>query len=59
MGVMAYLGNWRAIFQNDVAGDISGRTAFLIWRGAYATKAVSIKNKVSVTEPNETSEKLI
>jgi NADH dehydrogenase FAD-containing subunit len=51
MGVMAYLGNWKAIFQNDVAGDISGRSAFLIWRGAYVTKAVSTKNKVSVLNP--------
>jgi NADH dehydrogenase len=48
MGVMAYLGDWRAIFQSDVAGDISGRAAFLLWRGAYVTRSVSVKNKVSL-----------
>jgi NADH dehydrogenase FAD-containing subunit len=46
MGILAYVGNWRAIYQSDIAGDISGRTAFVLWRGAYVTRSVSIKNKV-------------
>jgi NADH dehydrogenase FAD-containing subunit len=47
MGVMAYLGSWNAIVQAG-PGEISGRTAFLIWRGAYLTKAVSWRNKILI-----------
>lgn len=47
MGVMAYVGGWNAILQSK-QGDISGRTAFLIWRGAYLTKAVSWRNKMLI-----------
>ncbi|KAF2402462.1 hypothetical protein EJ06DRAFT_542173 [Trichodelitschia bisporula] len=47
MGVMAYLGNWNAILQGAGRG-ISGRTAFLIWRGAYLTKSVSWRNKILI-----------
>lgn len=40
MGVMAYLGNWNAIVQSG-PGEIIGRAAWFIWRGAYLTKSVS------------------
>ncbi|KAF2687808.1 pyridine nucleotide-disulfide oxidoreductase-like protein [Lentithecium fluviatile CBS 122367] len=48
MGVMAYIGNWNALFQGSGGGNISGRTAFLIWRGAYLTKSVSWRNKILI-----------
>ncbi|KKY26528.1 putative external nadh-ubiquinone oxidoreductase mitochondrial precursor [Diplodia seriata] len=48
MGVMAYIGNWRAVMQTGGGGNISGRAAWLIWRGAYLTKAVSWRNKVLI-----------
>ena len=47
MGVLAYIGSKNALFQSDVGGDWSGKAAWLVWRGAYLTKSVSIKNKVS------------
>ncbi|KAB2580026.1 putative pyridine nucleotide-disulfide oxidoreductase protein [Lasiodiplodia theobromae] len=48
MGIMAYIGNWRAVMQTGGGGNISGRAAWLIWRGAYLTKAVSWRNKVLI-----------
>ncbi|KAF2147287.1 uncharacterized protein K452DRAFT_323439 [Aplosporella prunicola CBS 121167] len=48
MGVMAYLGNWNAIMQSGGGGNISGRAAWLIWRGAYLTKSVSLRNKILI-----------
>jgi NADH dehydrogenase FAD-containing subunit len=47
MGVMAYLGSWNAIMQSD-AGNVSGRAAWFIWRGAYLTKSVSLRNKILI-----------
>lgn len=47
LGVMAYLGNWNAILQSQ-GGDISGRLAWFIWRGAYLTKSVSWRNKILI-----------
>lgn len=48
MGVMAYIGNWNALFQGGEGGNISGRLAWLIWRGAYLTKSVSWRNKILI-----------
>ena len=48
LGIMAYLGNWNAALQPGTGGDISGRMAFLIWRGAYLTKSVSWRNKILI-----------
>lgn len=48
LGVMAYIGNWNAIMQSGGGGNISGRTAWLIWRGAYLTKSVSWRNKILI-----------
>ncbi|KAK7205435.1 pyridine nucleotide-disulfide oxidoreductase-domain-containing protein [Myxozyma melibiosi] len=45
-GIMAYLGGWRAIMQGDAA--ITGRTAWLLWRGAYLSMCVSFKNKILI-----------
>jgi NADH dehydrogenase len=47
MGVMAYVGNWNAILQSQGHG-VSGRAAWLIWRGAYLTKSVSWRNKILI-----------
>ncbi|KAF2835644.1 FAD/NAD(P)-binding domain-containing protein [Patellaria atrata CBS 101060] len=48
MGVMAYVGNWNAILQGGKGGNVSGRAAWFIWRGAYLTKAVSWRNKILI-----------
>ena len=47
MGVMAYIGNWNAIMQSQ-GGDMSGRVAWLIWRGAYLAKSVSWRNRILI-----------
>ncbi|KAF2807964.1 uncharacterized protein BDZ99DRAFT_522568 [Mytilinidion resinicola] len=48
MGVMAYIGNWNAIMQGGGGGSVSGRAAWVLWRGAYLTKSVSWRNKVLI-----------
>lgn len=47
LGVMAYIGNWNAIVQSQ-GSDISGRVAWLIWRGAYLAKSVSWRNRILI-----------
>lgn len=47
LGVMAYVGNWNAIMQSS-GQDISGRVAWLIWRGAYLAKSVSWRNRILI-----------
>lgn len=47
LGVMAYIGNKKAILEGKGA-NISGRIAWLIWRGAYLTKTVSLRNKILI-----------
>lgn len=47
LGVMAYVGNWNAIMQSG-GGDISGRVAWLAWRGAYLAKSVSWRNRILI-----------
>ncbi|KAK9475948.1 hypothetical protein V1514DRAFT_338343 [Lipomyces japonicus] len=46
-GIMAYLGGWRAIMQGS-NNEVKGRTAWLLWRGAYFSMSVSIKNKILI-----------
>ena len=50
LGIMAYLGSAKALLQRDsgLVKGIRGRTAWLIWRGAYLTKSVSWKNKILI-----------
>ncbi|KAH7115166.1 pyridine nucleotide-disulfide oxidoreductase-domain-containing protein [Dendryphion nanum] len=48
MGIMAYVGNWNALLQGGEGGGISGRAAWFIWRGAYLTKSVSLRNKILI-----------
>ncbi|KAK6822684.1 hypothetical protein PG987_014229 [Apiospora arundinis] len=46
-GTMTYLGNWKAIHQSS-ADDLKGWTAWVLWRTAYLTKSMSIRNKIMV-----------
>ncbi|KAB8290377.1 hypothetical protein EYC80_010810 [Monilinia laxa] len=48
MGVMTYVGGMKAIMQTDGKGEIKGRTAWLIWRGAYLTQTISWRNKLFI-----------
>ncbi|KAL9054023.1 MAG: hypothetical protein Q9162_004429 [Coniocarpon cinnabarinum] len=59
LGVMAYVGGWRAIFQGGPAisggrladtglANVSGRAAWIIWRTAYLVRSVSWRNKVLI-----------
>jgi NADH dehydrogenase len=47
LGTMAYLGSWRAIHQSK-ADEIKGRAAWILWRTAYLTKSMSIRNKILI-----------
>ncbi|KAI0526338.1 pyridine nucleotide-disulfide oxidoreductase-domain-containing protein [Xylaria bambusicola] len=46
-GVMTYLGSWKAIHQSS-ADELTGRAAWFLWRTAYLTKSMSIRNKIMV-----------
>ncbi|KAI8635035.1 FAD/NAD(P)-binding domain-containing protein [Xylariaceae sp. FL1651] len=46
-GVMTYLGSWRAIHQSS-ADELTGWAAWILWRTAYLTKSMSIRNKIMV-----------
>jgi NADH dehydrogenase FAD-containing subunit len=46
-GVMAYIGRWNAIVQLN-KGRISGRAAWIMWRGAYLTKSISWRNRILI-----------
>lgn len=48
LGIMAYVGNWNAIMQSGGGGEISGRVAWFIWRGAYLAKSVSWRNRILI-----------
>jgi len=45
-GAMAYIGGWRALFDAEV--KISGFSAWLVWRSAYLSMTVSLKNKILI-----------
>jgi NADH dehydrogenase len=47
LGTMAYLGSWRAIHQSK-ADELTGRAAWILWRTAYLTKSMSIRNKILI-----------
>ena len=49
LGVMAYIGNWKAILQGGGSmGNVSGRAAWILWRGAYLTKSMSWRNRILI-----------
>ncbi|KAL0946228.1 hypothetical protein HGRIS_012487 [Hohenbuehelia grisea] len=52
-GSLAYIGNWKAIYDrsSDEGGVMtkeSGRLAWLLWRSAYFTMTLSVRNKILV-----------
>ncbi|KAI1317629.1 pyridine nucleotide-disulfide oxidoreductase-domain-containing protein [Xylariaceae sp. FL0255] len=46
-GVMTYLGSWTAIHQSS-ADELTGWAAWVLWRTAYLTKSMSVRNKILV-----------
>jgi len=46
-GTMAYLGSHRAIHQSK-ADELKGRAAWILWRAAYMTMSMSIRNKIMI-----------
>ncbi|KAG8216138.1 NDE1, mitochondrial external NADH dehydrogenase [Butyriboletus roseoflavus] len=52
-GSLAYLGDWKAIYDRSTAETgiktkESGRLAWLLWRSAYFTMTLSVRNKILV-----------
>ncbi|KAG1740488.1 NDE1, mitochondrial external NADH dehydrogenase [Suillus paluster] len=51
-GSLAYLGDWKAIYDRSSADTVktkeTGRLAWLLWRSAYFTMTLSIRNKILV-----------
>ncbi|KAI0922922.1 hypothetical protein AcW1_002560 [Taiwanofungus camphoratus] len=52
-GSLAYLGNWEAVYDRTKAASKprtkeTGRVAWLLWRSAYFTMTLSIRNKILV-----------
>lgn len=52
-GSLAYVGDWNAVFDRTNAasgpkGKGTGRVAWLLWRSAYFTKTLSVRNKILV-----------
>lgn len=47
LGIMAYLGGWRAITQSG-RQEIKGRLAWVLWRTAYLSKSVSWRNRILI-----------
>ncbi|KAF3770112.1 FAD/NAD(P)-binding domain-containing protein [Cryphonectria parasitica EP155] len=47
LGTMTYLGNWKAIHQSS-ADRLTGWAAWVLWRTAYLTRSMSLRNKVLV-----------
>ncbi|OBT86268.1 hypothetical protein VE02_05574 [Pseudogymnoascus sp. 03VT05] len=48
LGVMTYLGNWKAIMQTGGNSEVTGFAAWLVWRGAYLTQTISWRNKLLI-----------
>ncbi|EKM56698.1 uncharacterized protein PHACADRAFT_91741 [Phanerochaete carnosa HHB-10118-sp] len=52
MGSLAYLGDWHAVYDRTKADRVktkeAGRFAWLLWRSAYFTRTLSIRNKILV-----------
>ncbi|KAK0711217.1 pyridine nucleotide-disulfide oxidoreductase-domain-containing protein [Lasiosphaeris hirsuta] len=45
-GTLTYLGSWKAIHQSKT--ELKGWIAWIVWRGAYLTKSMSVRNKIMV-----------
>ncbi|KAL6867044.1 FAD/NAD(P)-binding domain-containing protein [Trichoderma novae-zelandiae] len=46
-GTLTYLGGWKAIHQSS-ADELRGWVAWIVWRGAYLTRSMSLRNKMMV-----------
>lgn len=46
-GTLTYLGSWKAIHQGQ-SDRLRGWIAWVVWRGAYLTKSMSVRNKILV-----------
>lgn len=46
-GTLTYLGGWKAIHQSS-ADELRGWVAWILWRGAYMTRSMSVRNKIMV-----------
>ncbi|KAL6909154.1 pyridine nucleotide-disulfide oxidoreductase domain-containing protein [Trichoderma evansii] len=46
-GTLTYLGGWKAIHQSS-ADTLRGWVAWIVWRGAYLTRSMSVRNKLMV-----------
>jgi len=52
-GSLAYVGDWKAIYDRPAPESAfmskeAGRVAWLLWRSAYFTKTLSLRNKILV-----------
>lgn len=47
-GTMAYIGDWKGVIDPPGPWKESGYLAWLIWRSAYFTMTVSLKNKILI-----------
>ncbi|KAI1469190.1 FAD/NAD(P)-binding domain-containing protein [Daldinia caldariorum] len=47
LGTMTYLGGWTAIHQSS-ADELKGWMAWVLWRTAYLTRSMSVRNKITV-----------
>jgi len=47
-GALAYVGDWRGLFDSPTSFKESGLLAWIIWRTAYLTQTVSWKNKILI-----------
>ena len=53
MGIMTYMGNAKGVVQTEgksggLMGNLKGRAAWLVWRGAYLSMSVSWRNRVLI-----------
>ncbi|KAF1985335.1 hypothetical protein K402DRAFT_394679 [Aulographum hederae CBS 113979] len=49
LGIMAYIGNAKAIVMGAKGvGNMSGTTAWLMWRGVYLSKSISWRNRILI-----------
>jgi NADH dehydrogenase FAD-containing subunit len=46
LGIMAYLGGSKALFQSGGEHGLKGKLAFWFWRGAYLSMALSWRNRI-------------
>ncbi|KAI0046593.1 hypothetical protein FA95DRAFT_1573071, partial [Auriscalpium vulgare] len=53
LGTLAYIGDWKAIYDRSKAESgpktkETGRVAWLLWRSAYFTMTLSVRNKILI-----------